>query len=232
MRLVLVRHGQTASNRMQALDTALPGAELDEVGVWQAQKLADQWDDIVGVVPDVLVASPTLRTQQTARPLSERFALPVHVDERLREVRAGDMEMRTDTASTRKYLEVVLAWLGADLAMRMPGAEDGHETLGRLQDGLDAAFQLARKCQHPDENLTVVAVVHGVVCRLLTATLATNVPVPLVANYPMHNATTTVLESHDGANWQALTWSNRQVTEYDLKGLTATPVVSGLRGRD
>ncbi|MFC2573385.1 MAG: histidine phosphatase family protein, partial [Actinomyces oris] len=36
MRLILVRHGRTEANVMQALDTAFPGNPLDEVGLGQA----------------------------------------------------------------------------------------------------------------------------------------------------------------------------------------------------
>ena len=39
MRLHLVRHGQTASNVAHLLDTAHPGADLDEVGRAQAAAL-------------------------------------------------------------------------------------------------------------------------------------------------------------------------------------------------
>ena len=230
MRLVLVRHGQTASNIIRALDTAIPGADLDEAGRAQAQELANRWEQVVGPTPDVVVASPLARTQQTAAPLWERFNLPVHTDERLREVIAGDLEMRSDIPSAQKYLDVVFDWIGGKLDTRMAGAEDGHETLARLHAGVADAIALARR-EHPGrEDLTVVVVVHGVVCRLLANSLAANVGPQLVANFPMHNATTTVLDSADGRNWQALTWSDRPVAGYQLAGLASTPVISGLRG--
>ena len=39
MRLILIRHGQTQSNVDGALDTAFPGAPLDDVGLAQAEAL-------------------------------------------------------------------------------------------------------------------------------------------------------------------------------------------------
>lgn len=229
MRLVLVRHGQTASNTIRALDTAIPGADLDEVGRVQVQQLADQWEEVVGSVPDIVVASPLARTQQTAAPLWERFNLPVRTDERLREVIAGDLEMRADIASAQKYLNVVFDWIGGKLDTRMAGAEDGHETLARLHAGVGDAIALARQENPGREDLTVVVVVHGVVCRLLANALAENVGPQLVANFPMHNATTTVLESTDRGSWQALTWSDKPVASYETSALASTPVISGLR---
>ncbi|MDO5721037.1 MAG: histidine phosphatase family protein [Actinomycetaceae bacterium] len=229
MRLVLVRHGQTPSNVVRALDTALPGAPLDEVGTSQAQALARNWDSIVGSEPDLVAVSPLTRTRQTAQPLLERFNLTPQLDERLREVIAGDLEMRSDLPSVEKYLQVVFDWISGQLDTRMPGAEDGHETLARLHAGVDAAVQAAR-VQYPDrDDLTVVVVAHGVVCRLLANTLAQNVPAALVANFPMHNATTTVLESTDGKKWRALSWSDEPIESFDLQGLASVPVVSGLR---
>ena len=45
MRLLLIRHGRTASNVTRLLDTAPPGAPLDDVGLDQARALADTLAD-------------------------------------------------------------------------------------------------------------------------------------------------------------------------------------------
>ena len=42
MRLYLVRHGRTPSNVARLLDTAVPGADLDAVGLAQADTLVER----------------------------------------------------------------------------------------------------------------------------------------------------------------------------------------------
>lgn len=64
-RLLLIRHGQTTSNVRRALDTALPGAALTDLGWSQAHtaghRLAGEQD-----APLAMVSSQALRARQTA----------------------------------------------------------------------------------------------------------------------------------------------------------------------
>ncbi|MDR1768159.1 MAG: histidine phosphatase family protein [Propionibacteriaceae bacterium] len=125
MRLILIRHGRTASNANWLLDTAEPGADLDDVGRRQARDLVAALAPypVGGVFASVLV-----RTQQTAAPLAQARGLPVEVLPGLREVGAGDDELSADA---RRYLGALLAWRDGDLARRIPGGEDGFDFLAR-----------------------------------------------------------------------------------------------------
>lgn len=63
-RLFLVRHGQTTSNEIHALDTALPGANLTELGKQQAQMAGEA---LAGQSQQLFVISSyAARAQQTA----------------------------------------------------------------------------------------------------------------------------------------------------------------------
>ena len=84
-RLILVRHGQTRSNVHGLLDTAAPGAGLTELGRQQAAALVDV---LAGERIDRIVASPLLRTQQSAQPIADTFGLPIEPDERV--IEAGN----------------------------------------------------------------------------------------------------------------------------------------------
>lgn len=68
-RLLLIRHGQTTSNIRHALDTALPGAALTELGWSQAhaagERLARERDSEQDT-PLALLSSQALRARQTA----------------------------------------------------------------------------------------------------------------------------------------------------------------------
>lgn len=239
MKIVLVRHGQTASNTTRALDTELPGAPLDEAGLAQAQLLAADFTTIVGTTPDAIFVSPLLRTRQTAEPLEKAFQLTAAEAPGIREVRAGDMEMSTLDEHVYTYLYTILAWVSGDLSARMPGAEDGNEVFARFSVTIGEALNLAVK--HGWE--TVVFVCHGAICRFIAASLSSDITAPLVATFPMHNATTTVLELEveglqipfaDPAqwftyDWNAISWSNKPVAEYLEEEMADKPVPSGLR---
>jgi len=223
MRLVLVRHGQTSSNRSGALDTSRPGASLDPSGMAQARALARRWEDEIAPAPRVVVVSPLLRTRQTARPLLERYGLSPLVRPGVREIRAGDLEMNADPASVVRYLRTMSRWASGDLDVRMPGAEDGHLLLRRalpvveevrerllLASGVDGGGE-----EGAGEDATGAIVAHGAIIRVLTPNLADNVPAQLVEAHPMGNAHTTVLEWR-GDHFHALTWNDRPVGEWDV----------------
>ena len=76
MRLFLVRHGQTASNVARLLDTAFPGADLDEIGRAQAASLVPRIGER-GI--EAIYASDLVRTQQTAADIAAHLGHEVRV---------------------------------------------------------------------------------------------------------------------------------------------------------
>ncbi|RAV32598.1 histidine phosphatase family protein [Corynebacterium heidelbergense] len=79
-RLFLVRHGQTTSNTIHALDTALPGADLTELGREQAAACGRGLAELLGQGAGVeerprllVVSSLAARAQQTAALLARGF---------------------------------------------------------------------------------------------------------------------------------------------------------------
>jgi broad specificity phosphatase PhoE len=197
MRLTLVRHGQSPSNLETKLDSAAPGPSLTELEVAQAAALPQR----VARNVDVLYTSHLTRAQETAAPLAAAHGITPLVREGLREVIAGDLEMRNDPEALVVYRSAFLAWSRGELDLRMPGGEDGHETLARydavVQEALDAGVEHA------------VLVTHGAVVRTWVGARAVNVDGfhgdPRLAN-------TGVVELHrtaDGTwvldNWDGLT---------------------------
>lgn len=129
MRLLLIRHGQTPSNVKYLLDTAVPGPGLTELGERQAAELPEA---LAGEAIDVLYASTLIRTQLTAAPLAGARGLDVPVRDGIREVAAGDLEMRGDPEAAHTYMTTLFAWAAGDTELRMPGGENGVEALGRF----------------------------------------------------------------------------------------------------
>lgn len=157
MRLFLIRHGQTEANTLGALDTGEPGMSLTDLGRQQASVLPAIFE---GIEVDMIVTSNLARTHETAANLAQSKGLDPVVDERIREIRAGDLEMRTDQDAIHTFHVIVDDWSQGDVHKRMPGAENGAEVLARF----DAAVKAAREAVGPQG--TVVMIAHGAVIRL------------------------------------------------------------------
>ncbi|MEV4595946.1 histidine phosphatase family protein [Amycolatopsis sp. NPDC049253] len=199
MRLFLVRHGQTDGNVRGALDTALPGPPLTELGQEQAKALAGR----LAAEPIVAVyASQATRAQQTAAPLAEVLGLEVQVIEGVKEVDAGDLEGATDAESIRTYLETAKRWTEGDLDAAIPGGESGAQVRARM---VGAADDLRAKHEQTDPDGIVVLVSHGGAIRLGAEFLASNVPGDLASSALIPNTgIVELLAEPDG--WRCLTW--------------------------
>ena len=167
MRLILVRHGETDSNKA-SLALGRDDVELNETGRWQAQRVAGalQSQPIVAVY-----SSPLRRALDTARAIAGRHHLAVEVDEGLIEMEIGEMEGLTFHQVRERYPQFLQLWLGGRAAYEpMPGGE-------RLVDVQERAWQaLERVCESWTQE-TVMAVTHNFVllcifCRVLGLELA------------------------------------------------------------
>ncbi|WP_448751574.1 histidine phosphatase family protein, partial [Actinomyces naeslundii] len=121
MRLILVRHGRTVANVMQALDTAFPGHPLDDVGLREADGLPGRLKE-AGLLEGLgsLWVSPILRARQTIAPIEAATCLSATVDSGLREVLAADLEMNTDARSVACYVDTTRAWMAGSPAHSLP----------------------------------------------------------------------------------------------------------------
>ncbi|MBA3020616.1 histidine phosphatase family protein [Propionicimonas sp.] len=155
MRLILVRHGQTSSNVRLLLDTAAPGADLDDTGRQQALGLVSRLEH---EVIDAVYASNLVRTQQTVAPLAEVRALDVQVLPGLREIPAGHAEMGNDASS---YVTTMLRWGNGELTARIPGGENALEFMERYDQ---AIAEIAT-----GGHATALAVSHGAALRVWAA---------------------------------------------------------------
>ncbi|SEP64567.1 probable phosphoglycerate mutase [Lentzea xinjiangensis] len=197
MRLLLVRHGETASNIERRLDTAMPGPPLTDLGHKQARELADA---LAGEEISAVYASIGLRAQQTAAPTAERFGLPVQVLEGVHEIQVGELEGRNDPEAYQTYLDTVVQWAEGALDVAFPG---GGETGQQVLDRFLAAIESIRR------DGTVMVVSHGGAGRMGALALASNVPVELAENL-LPNTGVVVLET-EGDGWVCRSWAGVEV---------------------
>ena len=206
MRLLLIRHGQTPSNVIHALDTAEPGADLTDLGQVQAAALPEA---LASERIEAIYATTLVRTQQTARPLADARRLDIRVRPGFREIAAGDLEMRSDEEAMHAYVDVVFAWPD-DIERRMPGGESGREVIARC-DGVVA--------EAAAEGLSdVVVVAHGAVIRAFAAARAHNVDRHYAAHHWLRNTGMVVLEGEPADGWEMTRWVEHPLGGEHLEG--------------
>ena len=200
MRLLLIRHGQTTSNVLHLLDTATPGAALTDVGVKQADALVGALSD---ESIDVLMASTLLRAQQTATPLALARALQMGIRDGIREIGAGELEMRGDIAASERYQATALDWAAGELDSVIEGAGGGADML--------AAFDEVVAEAESSGAATAALVSHGAAIVTWAASRAANVDAAFAAENPLANTGIVILEGSTAAQWLALSWSGKPV---------------------
>jgi probable phosphoglycerate mutase len=200
MRLILVRHGQSPSNIDRLIDTTVPGPPLTELGVAQAEALPAT---LAGQEVDVIYASSMTRALMTAEPLGRVRGLPVNVRDGLRELSAGDLEMRSDDPSIELYLATAFAWSAGDLELRMPGGESGAEALARYDVVVAEAAATT--------SGTAVLVSHGAAIRMWVAGRADNVDAQFVSDNALGNTGVIVVEGDPAGGWHVDSWTDRIV---------------------
>lgn len=157
MRLILIRHGQTAANVAYTMHTALPGPELTHLGQQQAAALLTALAD---EKIDALYACAYQCTALTAVPLAADRGRRVLVREGIREVSAGRREGASDHASHTAFLKLAFDW-PVDPTTRVPDGESGLEVLERFDGVVDEAVRSGVE--------TVAIASHGVAIQVWLA---------------------------------------------------------------
>lgn len=133
MRLLFVRHGETAWN-LEHRYQGRADVELCAAGRATARGIANALD---GAHVALLLASPLRRARATAGVVGEALGgLPTVVDERLAEIDFGEWQGLTQQEVKARWPRALRLWKQTPEAMRIPGGESLCEALERLRDFL------------------------------------------------------------------------------------------------
>lgn len=198
MRLFLLRHGQTHGNVSGALDTAFPGLDLTNLGRRQAQAASRALD---GEGIATIAVSTLVRTSQTAGPIATLRGLVPTEHDGLREIAAGDFEMRGDEEAILGYLGTVAHWLDGDLERRMPGGETGQDFLSRYDEAI------SRTCAQDVDTALVVS--HGAAIRTWVTHRASGDHAPI--HEGLHNTGCIALDGDPDTGWTITNWSREPI---------------------
>ncbi|MFE0748469.1 histidine phosphatase family protein [Gordonia sp. NPDC058843] len=197
-RLHLVRHGETTSNVMRRLDTALPGAALTDFGARQGVRFG------LENVPEqhaVLLSSRALRARQTAELIGSVWDVETAAIDGVHEVQAGDLEDRADRESHEVFQGIMHRWHDGDLDARIPGGESLTMVYDRY---LPTVEDLADMYLTGPDQRDVFLVSHGAAIRLIAARLA-GIDSRFAAATHLGNTGSIELEYSDGV-WVCRRW--------------------------
>ncbi len=156
MRLVVVRHGETANNAEQRFTGQLD-APLNTLGAQQAHAVARA---LAAEHFDLIVASDLARARQTAAAIAAPRGVSVTLDPDLREISVGAWEGLTRSEAQARYPDELARWD----ANAVEHAPPGGETVAHLAERVTRALRWARGVA-PDG--AIVWVTHGGVVGVL-----------------------------------------------------------------
>jgi probable phosphoglycerate mutase len=154
----------------------------------------------------VIVASPLARARQTAAIVAESVGLPVLVRDGVREISAGEFELRGDEDAIARYRDVTFAWVAGRLDVTMPAGDTGREVLEHFDEVIHEA---ARSTPGPRAALVIS---HGAAIRTWVASRAHNVEIGFLRDRSLPNAGLVVLEGGNQDGWQVLSWNGLVLT--------------------
>ena len=146
--IYLIRHGDAIEDLK---DGTYQDLGLSAEGIKQVERLRDRLARTGELKPDVLIASPLPRAQQSAQMLAPVLGQPITLDEDMKEWACDDGRLSPE-AFTQRWLEVpenqrpFTRW--------MPGYETWLEYAARVQQAFNRLIQ-----EH--EGKTVVIIAHG-----------------------------------------------------------------------
>ncbi|WP_291378319.1 histidine phosphatase family protein [Demequina sp.] len=170
--VVLVRHGVTDMTVTRQLSgSGVPGPALNAAGRVQAAKAADavhaigrrDWPSVATATR--VIASPLVRTQETAAAIGRRLGVHPETEDRLREIHFGSWEGRTAEEISADDAHIMHRWRFGEIPA------EGGESFGDVGERMDSLLvDLAREharaaTAQKDEPRTWVAVSHAVAIK-------------------------------------------------------------------
>lgn len=161
MQIILVRHGATDWN-IEGRCQGSSDRELCELGARQAEQIASLFSR---EKLHAVYSSNLRRARQTAAPISRAHALPVLIEDGVRELDHGELEGLTFSEIKNKYGDFLVRWRSEPAEIHVPGGE-------RLADVADRAWkslnEIARRHQQGERILVVSHnfPILGIVCKI------------------------------------------------------------------
>ena len=161
IRLILVRHGETAWNRERRIQGGSSDVELNELGRKQVEMLALALKE---AKIDAIYSSPLKRALDTAIAIASYHRLAVQIEPDLREMEVGELEGVSITEIGANFSQFLLQWRQGQGLEKLPGGE----SVADLADRMWATIQSING-KHQQETVVVVSHYFAVVATICKA---------------------------------------------------------------
>lgn len=190
LRLLLLRHGETAWNRERRYQ-GWTDTPLSAEGLLQAEAAARELKEHAFAA---VYASPLRRARDTAAAIAAPHGLEVETDPAFKELGFGRWEGLTLDEARAGFPTIYDGWANTPHLVSPPGGESLAEARGRVLAGLERL-----RAGHPDEVVCLVA--HGIPVRIL---ILEALGLPLERIWSLHSAPTGISELEFRDDWTAL----------------------------
>ena len=196
--IVVVRHGQTESNRTGTLQGQLD-TPLDELGILQAQAVANRlkkWQF------DAVYSSDLGRAMNTARTIVQYHpGLEISPTCALREWNLGDLQGQKLEILRQEQPEIMRAFREEMADQAIPGGESLREFQKRVSELLDMLSQ-----QYNGKRVLLVS--HGGAMQRILRHCTGKIEVPNIKPF-CGNTGISIFRCKDQQIWQLVTWNDQ-----------------------
>ncbi len=190
LRLLLLRHGETAWNRERRYQ-GWTDTPLSAEGLLQAEAAARELKEHTFAA---VYASPLQRARDTAAAIAAPHGLPVETDPAFKELGFGQWEGLTLDEARARDAAVYDGWANTPHLVSPPEGESLVQARLRVLAGLERL-----RAGHPDEVVCLVA--HGIPVRIL---ILEALGLGLDRIWSLHSAPTGISELEFRDDWTAL----------------------------
>ena len=175
MKLYFVRHGESEANTRHVISNRESPFGLTALGKRQAAELAES---LKSIPLTSIFSSPILRARETAEILSQKFQLPIHITEALREYDCGILEDKSDQASWEAHRTTYQEWV---LRQNFQEKPEGGESFLDIQNRfLPFIEKLTHDNLHADNHILLIG--HGGLFTLMLPLVLTNIDKDFFSN--------------------------------------------------
>lgn len=175
--LLIVRHGETDFN-IQSRYCGSTDIPLNAQGISQAEELAFS---LLERGLSRIIASPLVRTRQTANIINSQLQLPLVIMDEFRERNVGVYEGLTQNEAAERYPELWVRNITRVWNEAPPGGETPEEVYSRVTSGIQKLKSA------PFQNGNVLLVTHGFISKIINAILH-DVPPERIYEYKLDTA--------------------------------------------
>jgi broad specificity phosphatase PhoE len=187
IRLILVRHGETAWNQERRIQGGSSDVELSEVGKKQAERLGLALKE---KRINAIYSSPLKRALDTAQAIASQHKLTVQVESDLREMEVGDLEGVPIAELGANFSQFLLEWRQGQGLEKLPGGESIADLADRVWAAIQDIIQRHRR-------ETVVVVSHYLAVAV-TICKALGWPLSRLERIRVQNCSINIIDLGDG----------------------------------